>query len=166
MKNANEQYYINLTPWKRELNLDKVKRFNEIHYADVIILHFDFISSLFTTKEKPNKQIFVAAINICLRVYEIIKKLYPYNLVYVIIHTRKTAINHFTIDFDTFKSIIDLVPNFAIIAKEDNNSDLMYYNQSSYKHIFYNFLNTIIKNKFSNCECQFWKTISGKLIVR
>lgn len=170
MKTFNEQYYINLTPWKKKLDLDEIPKFNNISYKNTVILHFDFISPLFmiSTTKKPNKTIFIAAINICLRISEIIRKVYPYNKVYVVIHTKKVNMSQFVINFDTFKSIIDIIPNFAIVTKE-NNFDLDYYNQENYNHIFYGFnsldMNKLVE-KFNQCKKQYWKTFNGKLIVK
>lgn len=164
MKTFNELYYIENTAWKSKLNLDDIKKFKTIKYSNSIIIHFDFLYSLMkvTTKQKAETSIFVSAINICFRLYEIIKKLYPYNNVYVIIHTRKTKILNLNIDYDTFKTIIDILPNFAIITKEQID-DLSYFDSKEYKHIFYGRCNNIT---FDNSECQYWSIFKGNLIVK
>ncbi len=150
VKTFEDLYYINNTIWSRNLaNIDKSKIiwFDNIKYSDIIILHFDFIYSIMRvmTKEKPNKLIFMAAINVCLRLYSTIKKLYPYNKVYVIIHTKHNVLVKSTkIDYDAFQSVINIIPNFALITS-DNYEDLVAFKLNNFKHIFYGLCNNAHK---------------------
>lgn len=170
MKSCNSLYYIDNTPWTKKTNIENIKRFNSIRYSDSIILHFDFVYSVLklpaTEQRKLNNTIFISAINVCLRIYNLIKKLYPYNTVYVIIHTKNKMNLTRIINFETFKAIIDILPNFAIIA-EDSLDDLLYFNNKDYKHIFYGNCNRV-KNIFDTdlTELQSWSFIKGNLIVR
>ena len=166
MKTFNELYYISNTPWKSKLHLDKIKTFNSLKYNDNIYLHFDFLSSIIkvtSIKERPQKTLFLSAINICLRLYEIIKKLYPYNSIYVIIYTKEKELYNLNIDYNTFKSVIDILPNFAIITNKQI-SELNSFNNKTCKHIFYG--NVCSKAMFNNSECQIWNILQGNLLVK
>lgn len=154
------QYYISNTPWKRKLNIEEVKRFNNIRYSDAIVFHFDFTYSIFKVNQKTRgytKKLFVSAINVCLRFYQIIKSIYPYNKVYVIIYVR----NGFGLDINTLKLILDLIPNFAA---SDENCSCYFNGINSYKHIFYGSCNGTEKDIISNK--QDWSVIDGNLVVK
>ena len=167
MKDFKKLYYIENTPWKRKLDIYSLERFN-IKYKDILIFHFNFITSLYKVNDvklNPDKQIFLSAINICLRYYQIIKKLYPYNKLYVIIYTRKDKISRINIDYDTFKSIIDLIPYFAIVnnlpVDNQENFKLLCNPNGDIKHIFYGFSDVNIKN----ISYQKWNLLKGKLYI-
>ena len=167
-KTFEEIYYIQHTPWKRKLNLDNIKKFEDIKYNDVILFHFDFPYSVFSTLSdcKCNDKIFIAAINVCLRICQIIKTIYPYNKCYVIIHTKKKAMFHNTIlSYETFRSIIDIIPNFAVI-NEEIKEDLEYFTQKTYRHIFYGMCNNCYNYYQKTNSCQRWSVINGNLIIK
>ena len=165
MKTFQDFYYLENTIWKSKLSVDSIKKFNNITYADTIILHFDFLYSLLKvqSKESPNKTIFIDMINVCLRLYDIIKLLYPHNRCYIIIYTKQNKFGKLNIDYKTLKTIIDIIPNIAIVTQTDKN-ELEYFNDNNYKHIFYGIC--FNKNLFINCEMQQWNVINGKLLVK
>lgn len=164
MKTYKELYYINNTPWKSKLNLDNLKRFESINYNDIIIFHFDFVYSVFkvVSQQKPEKTIFISAINCCLRLAEVIKKLYPYNKIYIIIHTKEKEILKINIDYNTFKSVIDIIPNIAIVSEKTDIKNFDIYNSQNYKHIFYGNLFKI-ERILNNCEKQKMFLLNGLL---
>ena len=147
-KSFEDLYYINNTIWSRNLvDKSKLTFFDDIKYSDIIILHFDFVYSLtrVLTQASPAKTIFMSTINVCLRLYSTIKKLYPYNKVYVIIHTKHNVLVKSTkIDYDAFQSIINIIPNFALITP-DNYEDLTAFKLNNFKHIFYGLCNNTHK---------------------
>lgn len=170
-------YFIENTFWKSRLkNIDKIPKFDNIKYNDIIIFHFDFIYSIAKTfsaykgsryLQNITNTTFFNTLSVCLRYYELIKKLYPYNEINVIINTSTEKImnNVYKIHNDAFKSVVDILPNFALI---DNNNkkdikDLNYFTSDKYKHILYgnnkNIKNIITKN-FQN-----WKVMQGKLFI-
>lgn len=163
MNDYKSQYYINNIPWQRNLNYDSILKFKSISYGDAIIFHYDFVQSIFKVINQSkgyNKNIFISAINACLRYKQIIQKLYPYNKVYIIIHTRKNM--RVSIDYNTFKKILDIIPNFAIC---NNLEDCLYFDTKQYKHIFYGNCNGM-KNLLKIADSQIWSTIRGILNIR
>lgn len=163
MNDYKSQYYINNIPWQRNLNYDNILKFKSISYGDAIIFHYDFVQSIFKVVNQSkgyNKNIFISAINACLRYKQIIQKLYPYNKVYIIIHTRKNM--RVSIDYNTFKKILDIIPNFAIC---DNLEDCLYFDTKQYKHIAYGTCSNILSN-LKNSEKQKWTTVQGNLIIK
>lgn len=156
-----KQYYIANTIWQSKFNVDNIKKFDNIKYDDKIILYYDFPYSYYKImlKQKQDRVLFIAAINCCLRMYEKIKQIYPYNSIYVCIYTNDKTL----IDYEAFKSVIDLIPDFAIIT-DDNKEDLSYFTGLEYKHIFYgrcNGIKNIIKENY-----QYWSIINGNLIIK
>lgn len=147
-KSFEDLYYINNTIWSRNLvDKSKLTFFDNIRYSDIIILHFDFVYSLtrVLTQASPAKTIFMSTINVCLRLYSTIKKLYPYNKVYVIIHTKHNVLVKSTkIDYDAFQSVINIIPNFALITPDDYE-DLAAFKLNNFKHIFYGLCNNAHK---------------------
>lgn len=167
MKTFNEIYYIENTPWKRKLNLDELKRFNDIKYGDKIFLHIDYFKTIFITKaENRNINTFIPLLNICLRIREVIKKLYPYNEVYVLIYMKDLKLLNI-LNYSTLKFIVDIIPNFALINENDKEilDSLKNFNSNSYKHIFYK-INNKISNYFDKDNCQNWYIYQGKIIIR
>lgn len=161
--NDNREYYYSNTPWKRKLNLDKIPKFNGITYNNIIIFHYDLNYSIMSTitKGKSNinkKLIFVSAINVCLRYRQYIKKLYPYNEVKVIIYMNESL--SLTIDYNTFKTITNILADFAVYNKTNN-----YFTDSKYRHIFYGHCNNS-KSNYNKQYVQSWSTVQGNLIVR
>lgn len=162
MNDFKSQYYIVNVPWQRNLNYDDITRFN-IKYSDVIVFHFDFIASVFKVNRQKytgyNRNIFISAINVCLRYRQIIKKLYPYNEVSVIIHLKNKA--NVALDLETFKTVLNLIPNFAVC---DDTSDT-YFDFNNYKHIFYGYCSNYY-NKIITADKQLWSTVMGRLIIK
>lgn len=156
-----KQYYIANIIWQSKFNVDKVKKFDNIKYDDKIILYYDFPYSYYKImlKQKQDKMLFIAAINCCLRMYEKIKQIYPYNSVYICIYTNDKTL----IDYEAFKSVIDLIPDFAIIT-DDNKEDLSYFTGLEYKHIFYGRCSGVKSVIKENYQC--WSIINGNLIVK
>ena len=165
--NFTDQYYFNNTIWKRNLNSNKIKKFN-ICYSDQIIFHFDIIYSIYKVvgtsgiDVKENRNLIVDVLNVCLRNYAAIKSIYPYNLCNVLLYTKNNVIGNLSINYNTMKPIIDIIPNFAIITDSDKN-DLYYFNDKRYKHIFYG--NLFSKKYFDKSECQFWNIVQGNIII-
>lgn len=161
----NKIYYIENTPWKDKLVLADVTKFN-LRYSDTIIFYYDFSYSYLKimSKQTTNNLIFISAINCCLRFYEVIKKLYPYNDVYVVIYTEDKLAKTLKIDSKTFRAVTDIIPNFAVVSKT-NFSDLSYYNQKNYKHIFYGKCNNA-KSIFTNSDTQQWLLFKGKIVIK
>lgn len=160
MKDFRSQYYIDNVPWQRKIDYSNIKKFKNIEYNQNIVFHFDFMYSIFKLSKNNyqyDKTIFVSAINACLRYYQIIKKFYPYNKVFVIIHLKKK--NSFCLDCETFETVTNLIPNFAVYDGEDAKFD-----NKNYKHIFYGLCNNI-KSKMKNSEIQSWNTVQGNLII-
>lgn len=159
---CNKKYYIANTFWKDKLDLAKVPKFNNIKYTDILILHFGIQQSLskIMLNIRDNK-IFIAILNVALRFYQTVKNIYPYNKVYIILYYTKNYKNSL-LDFDTFKTIVDIIPNFALIGSFD---DLDFFKTDNYKHIFYNMdtLQSVI-NMFDSK--QIWQNFNGKLMVR
>lgn len=162
MNDFKSQYYIVNVPWQRNLDYDKIEKFN-IKFSDVIVFHFDFVNSVFKVDRQKypgyNKNVFVSAINACLRYLQIIKKLYPYNKIYVIIHLKQNA--KISLDVETFKSVLNLIPNFAVC---DDSLDT-YFDDVNYKHIFYGYCSNYY-NKINIAEKQLWSTVMGRLIIK
>lgn len=166
-KDFNKLYMINNTFWKNKLNLDNIKRFKTIKYGDNIILHFGVQQSLnkimVKIGSKFNPTLFISIINACLRIYEIIKKVYPYNKIYVILHLSKNNyLNSRFTDISMYKSVIDIIPNFAVINSYD---ELDYFDSVSYKHIFYCMDFSDLKTLFHISEIQIWKNLNGSLYI-
>lgn len=171
MTTFKDLYYIENTAWQRKNDLTKIKKFDDISYNDCIIFHFDFAYSVLKTSQKAKQSvsnnIFISAINICLRFHRLIKQLYPYNKVFIILHCKDIKTSSKIIDKTTLKSVVDIIPKFAVVSKDDYSS-LSYYNQQCYKHIFYGkFLGTNIQNILNmKSNKQIWSLSNGKLIVR
>lgn len=157
MKDFKKQYYIENVPWKRKLDYDKIKRFEDINYDNTVIFNFDFTYSVFKIKATGynRNSIFISAINVCLRYYHIIKNLYSHNNVRVIIYVKKDDSN-----YEIFKSILNLIPNFAVC---DDSSLINKFDNKNYKHIIYGSCNNLVIN---NTEKQKWSVIVGNLNVR
>lgn len=134
-KDFTKQYYLKNTVWSKYVDLDSIPKFKNIAYDDFIIFHYNLTYSIFKVSTSTNysKNIFISAINVCLRYYQLIKKLYPYNKVRVIIHVHDKI--KVSIDVDTFKSILDIIPNFAVCSEERFN--ILDFDNSFIKHIFY-----------------------------
>lgn len=165
-KSFKQMYYIEHTLWERNFDVDKIEKFNNLAFGDTIILHFDFIYSVFktkTSKQSVNKDIIFDAVNVCLRMYQRIKQLYPYNTVYVIIHAEKQALRRLIVDYSVFKALIDIIPNFALVI-DKNDDDLKYYDKSNYKHIIYGKCNGL-KTLYSPDNYQTWLILNGRLYV-
>lgn len=157
MKDYNKLYYTINTVWSKYINLNEIKKFENIEYSNEVIFCFDFIWSIIKTKNIDlflSKNYIISAINICLRYYQLIKKLYPYNLVRVII-----IIDDRYVNLEAFKSIIDMIPNFAVCSKKQN---LSFINEKQYKQIWYT-TKINYKNRFNS---QYWDSYNGKLIVK
>lgn len=166
LKTFKEMYYIEHTIWNKYFDKDKIPLFKDIKYDDIIILHFDFLYSVFktkTSKQKVDKTIIVDAINICLRMYQKIKTVYPYNKLYVIIHADKHSMGTLIIDTEAFQKLIDIIPDFALVSNKDD-PDLDYYKSDCYKHIIYGTCNGV-KNKYKAKNCQTWRILNGKLYI-
>lgn len=175
--NYEDLYFIENTFWKSKLkDIDKIKKFENIKYNDIIIFHFDFIYSIVKTFSayKGSKYLqnisdttFFSTLSVCLRYYELIKKLYPYNEINIIINTSTEKIMNsvYKIHNDAFKSVVDIIPNFALI--DNNNSkdieNLNYFTTNNYKHILYG-NNKNIKNILTK-NIQNWKIMQGKLFI-
>ena len=162
-----KKYYINNTIWKRKLpnDLENLRHFNNILYDNVIIFHFDFMYSIQKSKINMYDCIFIDTINICLRYYNLIKKLYPYNNVNVVIWFNEHVIkllHILKIDYDVFKQVIDIIPNFAIFDMKDI-SKIKDIDNKQYKHIFYG---SFIKINLENSEGQNWNAINGQLFIK
>lgn len=163
MKDFKEQYYILNTPWRRKLDMSFVQRFDDLNLDDTIVFNYDFMYSVFKTNANGkhsnyDKNIYVSAINVCLRYYQMIKILYPQNKVRVIIHINKLKI--YKSYYNIFKSILDLIPNFAVCDNPDLMCDL---DAESYKHIIYGDCN---KFKPEISDRQKWMVFNGNLVVR
>lgn len=165
-KTFKQAYYIEHTLWERNFDVDKINIFDNINFGDTVILHFDFIYSIFktkTSKQKVDKTIIFDAINICLRMYQKVKKLYPHNTVRVIIHAEKQALKRLIVDASAFQALIDIIPGFAIVT-ERCDPDLKYYDKSNYKHIIYGKCSGL-KTLYSPENYQTWLILNGKLYV-
>lgn len=160
MNDFKKQYYINNIPWKKYINYDKITKFRDIRYSDSIVFNYDLQYSMFKLHGGggvKDKTIFISAINICFRYYQILKNLYPYNKIYINIYV-KNSIKKLIL-LDVFKSVIDIIPNFALVL-EDNKKELEdILNNSNYKNIVYGY---IIKSKKIQC----WSVINGRLIIK
>lgn len=156
MNDFKQQYYIINIPWQRNINYDKMLRFESIRYTDTIIFHYDVMQSIFKVANKKgyDKTVFVTVINACLRYYKIIRTVYPYNKLYVVIHLK----NNILLTYDAFKSIIDLIPNFAIVDNDD-----VLFDEQGYKHIFYG---NCGNSKYQQAEKQVWSVVMGKLLIK
>lgn len=161
-----KQYYIANTIWQSKFNKDKVKLFDSINYGDNIILYYDFLYSYYkiATKQKQNKLLFIAAINCCLRMKEKLKQLYPYNNIYICLYVKDKNSKLNFIDYDVFKSVIDMIPDFAFITEEDL-VDLTYFDNKNNKQIFYGRCSEI-KEKLKNSDYQIWNIINGILYIK
>ena len=167
VKSFKDVYYIENTIWTRHYQKEKIETFS-LKFTDSIILHFDFTFSIFKAKSMYKKQInltkteLIDCINVCLRQYQKIRQLYPYNDVFVIIYVDNIGQKLFT-DLNFFKSVIDILPNFAITSNKQNQDLAYIFNNKNYKHIFYGNFMDIIKNY--NIDYQNWKIIRGKLYI-
>lgn len=151
------QYYIVNIPWQRNLDYSKIPKFN-IRYNDTIVFHYDMFYSIFKVGFKVkgyNKNIFVAVINACLRYHQIIKKLYPYNKICVVIHVKENV--SLAVDFDTLKAILNIIPNFAVC-----NDTKLRFDEENYKHIYYG----TFKQNLKVAEKQDWYVTMGKLLIK
>lgn len=158
MKDFKSQYYISNIPWQRYIDYNAIPKFN-IKYGDTIIFHYDLFYSVFKISKDAkgySKNLFVAVINACLRYYQIIKNVYPYNKICVIIHLKSNT--KIMLNFDTFKLILDMIPNFAVCDDIENRFDT-----ENYKHIFYGC--SSIYNQLKVAEKQKWSTTQGRLLV-
>lgn len=166
MKDYNKLLYIDNIPWKQKLNLNKIKKFSDIKYGDKIILHIDYLNVVFHSQRSQRVQDIVPVINISLRIREVIKQLYPYNEIFIIIYINPINLNCI-FKPSTIQSIIDIIPNIALvdISNSDYLSDLKYFNDFSYKHIFYKNIKKDIKDVL-NKNFQNWYISQGKIIVR
>lgn len=159
MKDFKSQYYMDNIPWQRCIDYDKIPKFN-IKYGDMVIFHYDLFYSVFKISNNAkgyNKNLFVAVINACLRYYQIIKNIYPHNRICVIIHLKPNV--KFMLDFNTFKLILDMIPNFAVCDDTENRFD-----SGKYKHIFYGCLD--VYNQLKTAEKQRWSTTQGNLLIK
>lgn len=161
MKDFKKQYYIVNVPWKNKLNYDSLLRFDNINCNDEIIFHFDFLNSIFKVDSKSkgySKNIFISAINVCLRNYQIIHNIYPYNKIRVVIHINSKY--KLSLDYTTFKTILDIIPDFAVCDGFDDSLD-----KEKYKHIFYgNCCNA--RYHMKNSDSQDWLINNGELNIR
>lgn len=161
MKDFKQSYYILNCPWKRKLKLDSVKRFDNISYNNIIVFNFDLDYSVIKTSNTLNKnntdsKLVISSINICMRYYGIITKLYPYNNIKIIIHTNNVKY------YNILRPIINLMPDFAITIKQQ---DTKFLDQEKYKNIVYGSCSNL-KSKIKNTECQSYYTIDGVLFVK
>ena len=172
MLDKDKIYYIENTFWKSKLpKLENIKKFNNIKYSNVIIFHFDYLYSLFKTLSsyKINDIMFIHAINVCLRYYGLLKQLYPYNKIYIIVETTSGKLTNkvYKINNEVFRSMIDIIPNFALIdyTNEQDMEDLKYFNSEQYKHVIYGNKYKDLKDTLDHCDCQHWKVLGGKLFI-
>lgn len=171
MSNTNDfrvQYYIDNVPWKRNLSIASIPKFNNLRYEDKIVFHFDFSYSIFNVQKAKfsyfkDKSIFISAINVCLRYYQIIKTIYPYNDIYVIIYTKSNL--KLSVSYETLKTVIDLIPRFAICNNE-NSTAVQDFNTDSYKHIIYGNCGNIHNMLTVKDNVQKWQVRLGKLIIK
>lgn len=158
-----KQYYFANSIWQSKFNPKQVRQFANLDFNSKIILYYDFPFSCLkiSLKQKQDKILAIAAINCCLRLYEKIKQIYPYNDIYVCIYTKNNGLNS-QLDAKTFKTIIDLIPDFALITDEDLE-DLSQLLDKNYRHIFYGNCSNIKKRISKNYQC--WSTFNGRLNV-
>ena len=149
MKDYKQQYYIENVPWQRNLDYDKILCFENLKFSDYIVFHFDtFYAQNKVSKYNPvSNNLLIASINACLRYYQIIKKLYPYNQIRVIMHTLGKTEN--------LEVILSMIPNFAVTQGYDNNL----FTEQRYKHIYYGKLIP------TNHNIQRWSCVKGNLII-
>lgn len=160
MKDFKKQYYVVNTPWKRKVDTEGIPLF-DVSYDDTIIFHFDYANSVykagvkFIVYDKYRDVLIIPAINVCLRYYQLIKKLYPHNKVRVIIYINKS--NLYDKVYDIFKAILDIIPNFAVCRDTTILND---FNNEQYKHILYG------NHISSYSSMQKWMILNGNLIVK
>lgn len=161
-----QKYYIEHTLWERNFDVEKIDKFENIKYGDIILLHFDLIYSIFktkTTRNKVEKTIIFDVINVCLRMYQKIKQIYPYNKVYVIIHTDELSLKRLLIDSNVLQALVDIIPDFALVT-DNKDPDLEYYNSNNYKHILYGKCSGL-KQIYQPENYQVWLILNGKLYI-
>ena len=138
MKDYNKLYYTENTVWNRYLDLDSIPKFNNVRYGDTIIFHFSLVYSItkvFGQYGKLDKSTFVGSINICLRYYQIIKKLYPHNDVRIIIHVDNLGDpNTAEYYYSCIRAISDLIPYVAVTVGYPN---VINFDCEKVHHIYY-----------------------------
>lgn len=166
-KSFKDIYYIENTIWAKNYKKEEIERFS-LNFTDSIILHFDFTYSIFKTKSTYKKQVnmdkteLVDCINVCLRYYQKLRKLYPYNDIFVIIYIDNIGQKLFT-DLEFFSRVIDILPNFALVSDKKSQDLACLLKNKSYKHVFYGNFMDIIKNY--DIDYQVWRVIQGKLYI-
>lgn len=164
MKDFKKVFYISNCPWKRKIDFDSIKKFSKIPYTDNIIFNFDLdysitkVSNLIHKTNDDNK-IIISSINICMRYYGILSKIYPYNSIRVVIHTNNNKY------YNILRPVVDLIPDFAVIITKQQQKDIENLDKIGYKHIVYGLCSNL-KSKIKNTECQSYYTINGILIVK
>lgn len=166
MKDFKKLYYMANTPWQKKNNIRQLERFSDIRQKDVIIFHYGVLYS-FTKIQDVQKfrkrDYVVAVINSCLRFYNIIKKVYPHNKIYVVLHTvgidslTKGALRVFT----------DFLPGFAVYDKtKDESKETMGYfdKKGQYYHIVYG-QHSMMKGLIEIANRQIWHTNQGEIKI-
>lgn len=158
MSDFKKMYYIKNVPWQRNLNYDNIPKFKNIKYGDTIVFHFDLPFSKLKVLHAPgyDKKFFISAINICLRYYQIIRNIYPYNKIGIIIHLGSGKLSPI---FDALQAVVDIIPNIAV-----DKTDNVYFDDYKHKHIFYCGSSSCQKLKVA--EYQLWQVFEGKLKIK
>lgn len=137
MNEFKKQYYIVNTPWERKWEPDNIPKFALLS-NDKVVFHYDMLYSLFKmngvvcNSSDKTALIVVSAINTCLRFYEKIKQLYPYNEVFVVLRMDNIAKPY----LEVANTFVGFLPHFAVLSKE-NKHTLMEINKTNYFHIVY-----------------------------
>lgn len=169
MKDYDDKYYMSNIPWRSKLNLDSILKFQNLKFTDTIIFHYNLAYSIFKTEGNKSislqAEVTVNSINVCLRYYQILKELYPYNKIRVIIYINDKI--RCTVKSSVYQKIIDIIPNFALVAIDsaDVDNNIKYFDKPEYKHILYG-MSLSFKNYFNISDVQKWETALGNLIVK
>lgn len=162
MSDFNKDYYLQNTIWARKFDPEKVQPRFSVQYGDRIYFHFELAYSLFKTvsKESNTRSVVVPVLNVCLRFYQRIKQLYPYNEVFVIIHADNLPDKYAS----AAKTLTDFLPNFAVYCK-DNADSLEELDAEGNYHIVYGYSHKRTTLYPKSSGVQFWYLNMGTLRI-
>lgn len=166
MSEFKRQYYISNTPWERKWEPDKIPKF-VLTPKDKVVFHYDMLYSMFKmncvgTSSSKTALIVVSAINTCLRFYQKIKQLYPYNEVFVVLRMDNIATPY----LEVASAFVSFIPHFAVLSKE-NRHTLMEINKADYFHIVYGSTNNYVEPYLSfSGGLQQWSLNVGRVHVK